>query len=335
MKTIVTSTAASSMLAALAIAQLVLPAMTALAAGGPVSAHRHDNDRVTKVFTLDPSTHGNPEGVAFDPDSGAFFVSATGDGTIYRGTLDNSTVTEFIPGAPGKEAAGMKVAQGKLYVAGAFTGAVRVYEIATKQLVASFETGGDGMLNDLVVTKEGDVFVTDSFRPTLWRITAEQVAAGAGTPEGIPVDPEIKYTVSPDPFNLNGIVALNSGRRLIVVQSNTGKLFRIDFNDHASNGREIHEIAVDEPLFGDGLLLDRGQLIVVTFAPAFTLTFVKLDDRAERGKVVERRTDPTLREPSTVAKARYLYLVVNADFGTSTIPFTVTGLPRNDDDEDQ
>ena len=74
-------------------------------------------------------------------------------------------------------------------------------------------------------------------------------------------------------------------------------------------------------------------MIVVTFDPA-TLTFVKLDGKAERGEVVERRTDPTLPEPSTVARARNFYLVVNADFTTSTPPFKVTGLPRNDDDDD-
>ena len=172
---------------------LVLLVIIALAAGGVLATHAAD--RVTKVFTLDPSTHGNPEGVAFDPSSGAFFVGATGDGTIYRGTLDNPVVTEYIPGAPGKEAVGMKVATGKLYVAGGFSGAVWVYDIATKQLVASFQTGGGGMLNDLVVTKTGDVFVTDSFRPTLWRITAAQVVAGGGTPEGIPVGPRSSTTL--------------------------------------------------------------------------------------------------------------------------------------------
>src|SRR5213593_4118551 len=88
---------------------LVLLAVTALAAGGPAMvADRHDRPGATKVFTLDPSTHGNPEGVAFDPRTGAFFVGATGDGTIYRGTLDNPAVTEFIAGAPGREAVGMK-----------------------------------------------------------------------------------------------------------------------------------------------------------------------------------------------------------------------------------
>ncbi len=305
---------------------LMLLAIAALTTGSQAVAAD-----ATKVFTLDPSTHGNPEGVAFDPSSRAFFVGATGDGTIYRGTLDNPTVTEFIPGGPGKVAVGMKVAHGKLYVAGGFSGAVWVYEIATKQTVASFQTGGGGMLNDLVVTKTGDVFVTDSFRPILWRITAAQVAAGGGTPEGVPVGPEIQYVTDPFPFNLNGIVMLKGGQQLIVGQSNTGKLFRIDLDNNAPNGREIHEIAV-EPLFSDGLLLDKGQLIAVTFDPA--LTFVKLDGKLERGEVVERRTDPTLREPSTVARARNFYLVVNADFGSSTTPFTVTGLPRNDDDGD-
>jgi len=316
MKSIKTLTAASVLLAALATAQEPRYAITGLGAvDGP------------RIYTLDPSTHGNPEGIAYDTSTGAFFVGATGDGAIYRGTLDDPSVTEFIPGAPGKEAAGMKAFRGKLYVAGGFSGTVSVYDIATGQLVASFAGFGAGMLNDLVVTRNGDVFITDSFLPTLWRITAAQVAAGGGAPEGVPLDPEIEYLFDPFPFNLNGIVALNSGRRLIVVQSNTGKLFRIDLDEDAPYGRRIHQIAV-EPVFGDGLLLDQGRLIAVEFAPV-ALTFVKLDATAESGTVVERRTDPTLRDPSTVALARYFYLLVNADFSTSTTPFTVTGLPRN------
>jgi hypothetical protein len=44
--------------------------------------------------------------------------------------------------------------------------------------------------------------------------------------------------------------------------------------------------------------------------------------------VEERRTDPTLRGPSTVARDKQFYLVVNADFATSTTPFTVSALPK-------
>src|SRR5882672_7191654 len=60
-----------------------------------------------KVFTLTPSTHGNPEGVAAGSGS-TFFVGATGDGTIYSGTVDSPTVTEFITGGAGQSAIGMK-----------------------------------------------------------------------------------------------------------------------------------------------------------------------------------------------------------------------------------
>ena len=298
-----------------------IPIVILLGATSLGAAHRIS----TTVFTLTPSTHGNPEGVTFDPRTEAFFVGATGDGTIYRGTLDSTAVTEFIPGAPGRSAVGMKAAGGKLYVAGGTTGAISVFDIATQDMVATFATGPGGFLNDLVVTEDGDVYVTDSFRPTLWHVTAAQVAAGAGVVEAIPVGPEIVYTAG---FNLNGIVARESGTQLIVVQSNSGRLFRINFDDDAVNGRTIQQIAVEPLVGGDGMILDRGRLIVVQGGPTPALTFVHLRGDARRGEVVDRRTDATLRGPSTIARARQLYLVVNADFATSTTPFTVSGIPR-------
>ncbi len=301
--------------------------IAALASGSAALAdhgggkHGKHGKGTTQVFTLDPSTHGNPEGVATRGGGKVFFVGATGDGTIYRGTVSNPTVTEFIPGAAGKSAVGMKIRGGKLYVAGGATGKISVYSLRTKELLATFDTGPGGFLNDLVVTGKG-VFVTDSFRPTLWRVTNAQVRAGSGTPQAIPVAPEIAYT--PGAFNLNGIVA--RGHQLIVVQSNTGKLFSIAVKKGGTT-REIHEIASDPVFGGDGMLLDRGRLIVVRGSPA-ALLFLKLKHHASSAKLVATQTDSTLRGPSTVARARHLYLVVNADFATSTIPFTVSGLPR-------
>jgi len=125
----------------------------------------------TQVFTLDPSTHGNPEGVATRGGGKVFFVGATGDGTIYRGTVGNPTVTEFIPGAAGKSAVGMKVRGGKLYVAGGMTGKIYVYSLRTKELLATFDTGSGGFLNDLVVTGKGSkqrsVYLTTDAREAL------------------------------------------------------------------------------------------------------------------------------------------------------------------------
>jgi len=301
----------------------------ALLASGSVALADHGGGKghakATKVFTLDPSTHGNPEGVASRNHGRVFFVGATGDGTIYRGTIDNPTVSEFIPGGSGKSAIGLEVAGGKLFVAGGMTGKVFVYKLRTKELLATFDTGSGAFLNDLVVTRKGDVFVTDSFRPMLWQITAAQVKARSGAPVGIPVEPEIHYTAGQ--FNLNGIVARKGGRQLVVVQTNEGKLFRIDLRRGATNGRVIRQITADPLPGGDGLLLDHGRLIVVQGSPA-RLRFLKLKRGATRAEVRATRTDPTLRGPSTVDRAKNLYLVVNADFATSTTPFTVSGLSR-------
>ena len=288
--------------------------------GGGNKDHGKKHAKAATVFTLSPSTHGNPEGVA-SAGGKTFFVGATGDGTIYRGSTNSSTVLEFITGAAGKSAVGMKVSGGKLYVAGGATGTITVYDISTKAQVAQFTTGAGGFLNDLVVT-HGDVYVTDSFRPVLWHVTRAQVQAGSGTPEQISVAPEIQYATG---FNLNGIVAKDS-HKLIVVQSNTGNLFSIEV-ERGGTAREIHQIASDPVVGGDGMLLDRGRLVVVRGSPA-ALLFLKLKHHASSAKLVATQTDPTLRGPSTVARARHLYLVVNADFATSTTPFTVSGLPR-------
>src|SRR3954453_23735515 len=166
-------------------------AVLALAVGATVASARkghHDTSAKERVFTLQqPDPAGNPEGIAFDKRTKAFFVGITTDGAIYRGTLGSATVAPYIPGGAGKSAVGIKVERGKLYVAGGQTGSITVYDVATKAQVAKFETGPGGFLNDLQVTRGGDVYVTDSFRPTLWHVTRQQVAAGSGTPQALDV----------------------------------------------------------------------------------------------------------------------------------------------------
>jgi len=302
-------------------------AVLALAVGATVaSAHKGHDDKggaKARTFTLKPDPAGNPEGVAFDKRSKAFFVGVTADGAIYRGTLGSDTVAPYIPGATGKSAVGLKVKRGKLYVAGGATGSITVYDIATKAQVAKFETGSGGFLNDLQVTRNGDVYVTDSMRQTLWHVTGEQVAAGSGTPQGLDVS-AIPYTTGE--FNLNGIVA-KSARKLVVVNSADGKLYRIKLGHDGDSIDSIDQITGATVPGGDGMLLDGGRLVVVQGDPA-QLSFLKLRKSARRAKLERTQTSDKLRGPSTVDRAKKLYLVVNADFATSTKPFTVAGLPR-------
>jgi sugar lactone lactonase YvrE len=189
--------------------------------------------------------------------------------------------------------------------------------------VAAFQTGTGGFLNDVTVTRRGDVYVTDSFRPTLWHVSAEQVRAGSGTPQALDVS-AVPYEGG-GAFNLNGIVA-KGNRKLVVVDTNSGKLFRIALGDHGASIRAIDEITGATVPGGDGMLLDRGRLVVVQGDPA-QLSFLELRRGARRARLERTQTSDKLRGPSTVDRAKDLYLVVNADFGTSQKPFTVAGLP--------
>jgi sugar lactone lactonase YvrE len=304
--------------------QVAAAAAVLVVAGAGVASAHHGHAASERRFVLQPDPAANPEGIAVDDH--AFYVSSTGDGAIYRGTLDSPAVTPFIPGAAGHSAVGLKVDRGKLYVAGGSTGSITVYELATKQAVATFQTGSGGFLNDLVVTGRGDVYVTDSTRPVLWHVTAGQVRAGAGTPQGLDISGAIPYQTG---FNLNGIVA-KSDKKLVVVQSNTGKLFRIELEGHGTAIGRVDEVQGVSVPGGDGMLLDHGKLIVVQGGPPAQLTFVRLHDGASSGEIERTRTSPLLRGPSTIARAGDTYLVVNADFATGTRPFTVAGLPRDD-----
>jgi hypothetical protein len=166
--------------------------------------------------------------------------------------------------------------------------------------------------------------VTDSFRPTLWHVTAAQVRAGSGTPQALDVS-AIPYEAGK--FNVNGIVH-RGNRRLVVVDTNTGKLFRIALGDDRASIRAIDEVTGATVPGGDGMLLDRGRLVVVQGNPA-QLSFLKLRSGARRAVLRRTQTSAALHGPSTVDRARGLYLVVNADFATSAKPFTVAGLRRH------
>jgi sugar lactone lactonase YvrE len=332
---------------------------------GDDHGEHHDGDaQPADVYTLAEPEHGNPEGVAFDKRSSFFFVSAVGDGSIYRAKLgDTATpVPVFIRGAAGQSATGLKVKRGKLYAAGASTGTIKVYDVDSGALLATFDTkGGDSsptFVNDLDVTKRGDVYATDSKRRAIYHLTAEEIAAGTPAPKPIDPDdvistsPEIPFNPAPAAFNLNGIVVdddrgddegrhhgdrHHGGRRgdqLIVVDSATGRLFQIKVGKDGNDARKIRELEFKGGPFpgGDGLLIDRGRLLVVQGSaagfPKGVVDFIELRHDGRKGRLEDQRTDASFQGPSTIARARDRYLVVNPDFATSTPPFTVTALAR-------
>jgi Cu-Zn family superoxide dismutase len=269
-----------------------------------------------------------PEGIAFQESTGNFFVGSTTDGTIFRGHVKEEMAEVFLPGgADGRTfATGMKVDRaGRLFIAGGGTGKMFIYDAATGALVDSFSVGtaSPTFINDVAVARDGSAYFTDSQRPFLYRVAPD----GSG---GFTFETWIDFTgtalLYQSGFNVNGIVATSNGRYLIVVQSNTGKLFRITIAT-----KEVVEIDLGGATFesGDGLLL-RGHKLYVVRNAANEIVKVRLSGGYARGRVVSTTTDPSFITPTTIAEARGRLLVVNSQFsnrgGTPVLPFTVSSI---------
>jgi Cu-Zn family superoxide dismutase len=271
-----------------------------------------------------------PEGVAVDEASGTFFVSGAGAGGIYRVDLATGEATEFL--APGTRAGfttiGMDVDDaGHLWVAGGGSGEVLVFDIATGEQVATFTTPTDGalFLNDVIVTANGDAFITDSNRPVLWRVPAGSVDVGSGDAEAW-LSFEGTAFEYVQGFNANGIAATADGETLIVVSGGTGALYSIDVGSQT-----VTEITVGEAFpGGDGLVLD-GQTLYVVQNGADRVAVVTLSDDFATGTVDGYIDDDRLTDSATAALVGDKLLVVNAQFsamqGTPSLPFTVSVLP--------
>ncbi|MDQ4062967.1 MAG: superoxide dismutase [Actinomycetota bacterium] len=283
----------------------------------------------TESYVL-PGEEVYPEGITYRPETGEFFVGSTTDGTVFRGIVGGGEAETFLePGGDGRSTAvGMKVDdQGRLFIAGGDTGGIFVYRSDTGDLIRALETPESEMafINDVTVTPNGDAYFTDSMRPTLFRVPS--------TPDGEVGEAETWLDFEGTPieyqegFNLNGIVASEDGRYLIVTQSNTGNLYRID-----TQSREVTQIDLGgETVQGDGMLLDGLTLYAVRGQDG-TIVPVELSEDFASGEVGEEFADPSFARPTTIAKYDNRLLVVNSQFDrrqsgeSPELPFTVSDI---------
>jgi sugar lactone lactonase YvrE len=295
---------------------------------------RAEADQRPKLYLL-PEDARYPEGIAAENKSGTFYVSSIVDGSIYRGNVRNEQVEPFLPGGEDgrTQAIGLALDDGRLYVAGGGTARVFVYDTSGEALIRSFEAQGAGFLNDVTVNpRSGDAYITDSLVPTLWRVPAEEVT---NSPTPGELEPWLDLTGTPieyvqGEFNLNGIVATPGGRYLLTIQTNTGKLYRID-----TRTKRVTRVDVDGAKLtnGDGLVL-RGHTLYVVRNQNELITKVLLGDRFASGRAKGNTSAPSLDFPTTGALVRGRLLVVNSQFDEGgpaggmdpEIPFTVSSI---------
>ncbi|MBY3794614.1 superoxide dismutase [Rhodococcus fascians] len=303
------------------------PASSAPASSGPSNAG---------VYNL-PGTGVFPEGITAADDT--FYVTSTSDGAVFRGTVGSPDVSVFLPGgadgrtgAVGIDVTGDDDRPDYLVIAGGATGKVWVYDANSGDLVATF-TNGLGpdatFLNDVAIADNGDAFVTDSRSPALYRIPFDQIVAGA---QDAPMETFVNFDGSPfvygEGFNANGIVENDDESALIVVQSSTGNLYRID-----KTSKEVTQVDLGGATLmnGDGMEMDDDTLYVVRNRDGL-ISKVDLNDDGRRGSVTGEITDPSFAYPTTVAAVDDRLLVVNSQFdkrgGEPVEPFTVSSVPE-------
>lgn len=130
----------------------------------PESAIYDENNNVLYISNI----QGNP----FDKDGNGFISKVGTDGKIIE--------LEWVTGLDAPK--GLTIADGKLYIAD--IDQLVVVEIATGKILSSHHAFGAGFLNDVTADATGNVYVSDMFNDTIYRLnTLGQLTVWLYSPE--------------------------------------------------------------------------------------------------------------------------------------------------------
>jgi sugar lactone lactonase YvrE len=292
---------------------LIAPALAAgLVATGLVATSADASERRPPPRRIELPRNFQPEGIAVAGNRA--YTGSLVDGDIYTANLRTGQGHRLSQG-DGTPATGMKVdGKGRLWVAGGGDGDAKVVNTRTGRMLAHYDFVGSttepSFVNDVVLRK-GAAWFTDSQRAVLYRVAPVK---------GKPADAKVRtvpltgaWSQVADEFNANGISTTPDGRALLVVQSVTGKLFRVD----PTTGRATR-VGLRGYLLanGDGLLR-QGRLLYVAQNRDNKVAVIRLGKHGRSGKLVETIRSRSFDVPTTIArKGPHLYLP-NARFTTT------------------
>jgi sugar lactone lactonase YvrE len=249
-----------------------------------------------------------PETASWSEREKVFFVSSVRHGTVGKVALDGK-YTPFITDDKLVSTVGLLAddAHNTLWVTNSDPGAgdrtnaatqgrlagLAAYDETTGVRRAYYDLGrlspGAHFANDVSVDDAGNVYVTDSFSPTIFRVGADGktsiFAQNASFGDG-------------NGFNLNGI-AWHKGGFLLVGRYNTGELFRVNVADPT----EVEKVELSEVLKGaDGFhLVDSQHLIVAQNLGVDRTVELVSTDEWKSAKVV-RQLKSVLSMPSSATQ---------------------------------
>ena len=228
------------------------------------------------------------------------------DGAIYKVNLRNGQGETLVEAEPDFDVfagdcykLGMRVDRRSnyLFVAGCINGDAYVFDADSGEEIKKYQLDDSGfsVINDIAITQDA-VYFTDFGQPFIYRLPLSKngrIPGGADAATAIPLTGD--FEVGDNNFGAfaNGIVATPNGKTLIVGNSGTSKIFRVD----PSTGH-ADEIIVSPPLVGfpagfqDAIVLHGGVLFILTpdasdtYPPVDRVQVVVLDKDMLTGSLV-------------------------------------------------
>ncbi|QCD89652.1 uncharacterized protein LOC114174013 [Vigna unguiculata] len=236
-----------------------------------------------------------PEGLAWDPTGQRFLVGSLRHRTI-SGVSDTGIVKTLIsdPFLPENVTIlGLAVDPRNNRVLAAVHAlaplppfnALAAYDLSSRRRLFLSPLPSEGehqraIANDVAVDFEGNAYVTNAAGNYIWKVNKKGEASTLSksarfTEHPVLIDAEYSFC------GLNGVVYNGKGY-LLVVQTNTGKMFKVDTEDGVAR-----DVVLNEDLVGaDGVALrSDGVVLVVSLKRVW---FVKSDDGWGRGVVFDR-----------------------------------------------
>ena len=269
------------------------------------------------AFTI-PQKDLLAENVAFDPRDSSFYVGSTRHGKVVKRSRDGR-VTDFIPtGRDGMwMVVGMKVdpARNALWVNSSAQGnyirlraeeqgqaALFRYDVSGR-LVKKYapRESGNHFFNDLVITADGAIYVTDMIAGSIYRI---------GSADSLEVFIAPGTLASP-----NGITASADGRHLFVASDRGINLVDVQ----SRNVEVLRPVEGVDPLAIDGIYWHEGQLIGIQGGRRNRVQRFAIDVAGRRitGAELLEANHPMFMNPTTgVIVGSDIYYIANSQFSS-------------------
>ena len=262
-----------------------------------------------------------PEGIEYDTAKQVFLVTSLTKGRV--STVDAAGKIEtFIDDKDLVSAVGIRAnpAKNQLYVCSSDPGVsektnpatqkklagLAVYDLKTGAKIkylnlGALAKGGSHFCNDIALAADGNIFVTDSFSPIVYKIA----------PDLTPAIHASDKRFAADGFGLNGIVALSDGS-IIVANSGAGKLYKVDGKD----GKKITEVKSAKTYQNaDGLVLVDASTLAIIQNVDGKVNFVTTSDNFAGIGDTSVFTTPDFIFPTTGIVANGKLHVLNSKLG--------------------